>query len=206
MSWERRQNIWTDTWAKIHSCPLALTVSCRPAGTLSPLGQHRPLCVMSPSRVGWRPHSSRAHPRPGKARPPSASTAQARPIAFSAGLCWDSFKRSFLHSLLGLRIWTSDRKGMNNPSIPSTSLTRTEHLLGHTKLMNEKPKQCLRSQSHLLKSSVKVSGRRLGLATSSVAILCQSGHVIAHLKSFNFMIPKELPQLLPSRLQNNIQN
>lgn len=106
---------------------------------------------------------------------------QPRPIAFSAGLCWNSFKRSSLHSLLGLRIWTSDRKGMNNPSIPSTSLTRMEHLLGHTKLMNEKPKQCLRSQSHLLKSSVKVSGRRFGLATSSVAILRQSGHVIAHL-------------------------
>lgn len=62
-----------------------------------------------------------------------------RLITFSAGLCWDGFKRSFLHSLLGLWIWTSDRKGMNNPSIPSTSLTRMARLLGHTKLIKESP-------------------------------------------------------------------
>ena len=141
ISWESQQNVWTDTWAKIHSCPLwwpwpssqSLSSGRVPSGSAQrPLGQ-------ASIYIGWKPHSSRVHPRPGKARPPRASATPAGPAAFSAGPCGDSFKRSLLHPQLGLWIWISDKKRTDSPSTPSTSLTRMEHLLGQTKLIKESP-------------------------------------------------------------------
>lgn len=158
ISWESQQNIWTDTWAKIHRRPLFRRSAPRwpwPSGwSLSSGGDtvpsgsaQRPLHQAS-IYVGWKPHPSRVHPRPGRARPPSASAAQAGPVAFSAGPCGDSFKRSFLHPQLGLWIWISDKKGTNSPSTPSTSLTRMEHLLGQTKLIKESP-NCVSSHKDI---------------------------------------------------------
>ena len=100
ISWESQQNIWTDTWAKIHSCPLWwpwLSGRSLSSGrdTVPSGSAQRPLCQVS-IYVGWKPHSSRVHPRPGKARPPRASATPTGPAAFSAGPCGDRFKRSFL--------------------------------------------------------------------------------------------------------------
>ena len=105
----RRRAAWWRPWLS------ALSLLPR-WGLCAPLWQHSSHCVLSPSYVGWdqvrdrllqtqKPLSSLVHHQPGKNRPPERF--------YSSGwdwlppqLCWDRHERSFLHSLLGLWIWT----------------------------------------------------------------------------------------------------